>query len=155
MFQRITHTPEETKQIAKTLAELLGAGDVLTLAGDLGAGKTTFTQGLASGLGIEEAVSSPTFTLIREYEGRIPLYHIDVYRLGEQAGGENLGWDEYFYGNGVTVVEWADFIKNWLPDEWLQIEIQKTGDLERTIHISGVGERFQRMVKELDDRCPI
>ncbi|MFC4766877.1 tRNA (adenosine(37)-N6)-threonylcarbamoyltransferase complex ATPase subunit type 1 TsaE [Effusibacillus consociatus] len=155
MFQRTTHTPEETRRIAERLARLLDPGDVLTLSGDLGAGKTTFTQGLARGLAVEESVSSPTFTLIREYEGRIPLYHMDLYRLGEQADSENLGIDEYLYGDGVCVIEWAEYIKSLLPEEYLQVTIRKMGESERQITISGAGKRFAGLIEELNQTCHI
>ncbi|WP_018130950.1 tRNA (adenosine(37)-N6)-threonylcarbamoyltransferase complex ATPase subunit type 1 TsaE [Effusibacillus pohliae] len=155
MFRRTTHSPEQTRAVAERLARLLQAGDVLTLTGDLGAGKTTFTQGLAKGLGVEEPVSSPTFMLIREYEGRLPLYHMDVYRLGEQAGSEDLGIEEYLYGDGVSVIEWAEFVQPLLPDDYLQVTIRKTGESERRIEIAGHGVRFARMLEELDETCPI
>ncbi|WP_108024172.1 tRNA (adenosine(37)-N6)-threonylcarbamoyltransferase complex ATPase subunit type 1 TsaE [Melghirimyces profundicolus] len=119
-----THNPEETRNLARHLAPRLRRGDVIALEGDLGAGKTTFTQGLAAGLGIEEPVDSPTFTLIKEYEGgRLPLYHMDVYRLNHPT--EELGWDEYFYGDGVTLVEWADRIEPMLPGELIRIEVSR------------------------------
>ncbi|GAX88797.1 tRNA (adenosine(37)-N6)-threonylcarbamoyltransferase complex ATPase subunit type 1 TsaE [Effusibacillus lacus] len=155
MFQRITHSPDQTQSIAERLAALLEPGDILTLSGDLGAGKTTFTQGLAKGLAVEDPVNSPTFTLIREYEGRIPLYHMDVYRLGDKAGAENLGIDEYLYGDGVCVIEWAEYIASLLPEEYLDIAIRKTGESERQIQISGKGKRYAGLIKELDQTCPI
>lgn len=155
MFQRITHTPQATRSIASQLAELLEPGDVLTLSGDLGAGKTTFAQGLAEGLGVADQVNSPTFTLIREYEGRIPLYHMDVYRLGEQAAAEDLGIDEYLYGDGVSVIEWAEYIESLLPEDYLQIMIRSLTESEREITISGKGKRSARIVEELNRRCRI
>lgn len=155
MFQRITHAPEATRVIAAQLAELLEPGDVLTLSGDLGAGKTTFTQGLAEGLGVEDTVNSPTFTLIREYEGRVPLYHMDVYRLGEQASSDDLGIEEYLYGDGVSVIEWADFIQSLLPEDYLQVMIRKLGETEREITITGQGKRSSELVEELNRTCRI
>jgi tRNA threonylcarbamoyladenosine biosynthesis protein TsaE len=155
LFQTITHTPQATRSIAAQLAELLEPGDVLTLSGDLGAGKTTFTQGLAEGLGVADRVNSPTFTLIREYEGRIPLYHMDVYRLGEQAAAEDLGIDEYLYGDGVSVIEWAEYIESLLPEDHLQIKIRSLAESEREITISGQGDRSARIVEELNRRCRI
>ncbi|GAB7387810.1 tRNA (adenosine(37)-N6)-threonylcarbamoyltransferase complex ATPase subunit type 1 TsaE [Bacillaceae bacterium] len=121
----ISRSSEETQRLAEKMAPLLQPGDVIALEGDLGAGKTTFTQGLARGLGITQVVNSPTFTLIKEYAGRIPLYHMDVYRLEEE--GEDLGFDEYFYGDGVTVVEWPSRIREALPPERLQVRIVKEG----------------------------
>lgn len=107
----ITDSDKMTKEIATALAELLSQGDVLTLEGDLGVGKTTFTQGLAVGLDVKRHVTSPTFTIIKEYNGRIPLYHMDVYRL--EFSDEDIGFEEYFSGEGVTVVEWAKFIEDF------------------------------------------
>lgn len=113
---------EETKALGEKLASLLQPGDVITLEGELGAGKTTFTKGLAKGLGVEGNINSPTFTIIKEYKGgRMPLYHMDVYRL--EDSDEDIGFDEYFHGEGITVVEWAHFIEDYLPEAYLQINI--------------------------------
>ncbi|WLD95314.1 tRNA (adenosine(37)-N6)-threonylcarbamoyltransferase complex ATPase subunit type 1 TsaE [Alkalihalobacillus sp. AL-G] len=130
------------------LAEFLQAGDVITLEGDLGAGKTTFTKGLAKGLQINRVVKSPTFTIIREYKGRLPLYHMDVYRL--QESGEDLGFDEYFDGEGVTVVEWAHIIEDFLPSDRLEITIHRRGEEERELTLEPKGERFKKICKELN-----
>ena len=120
MKELLISSIEETERLAHTIASLLQPGDVLTLEGDLGAGKTTFTKGLAKGLGIQRTVNSPTFTILKQYEdGRIPLNHMDVYRLGDQA--EDLGWDELFYGESVTVIEWAHLIQDELPENRLDI----------------------------------
>lgn len=137
-------------QWAEKLADYLQAGDVLTLQGDLGAGKTTFTKGLAAGLGVKKVVNSPTFTIIKEYKGRLPLYHMDVYRLEESD--EDLGFSEYFHGDGVTVVEWANFIEDQLPDEYLQISIFILSGHERGIELKPYGARFNRLCKELESR---
>ncbi|WP_379971481.1 tRNA (adenosine(37)-N6)-threonylcarbamoyltransferase complex ATPase subunit type 1 TsaE [Ectobacillus sp. sgz5001026] len=142
-----TSSPEETKDLAEKLGRLAMEGDVLTLEGDLGAGKTTFTQGLAKGLGVKRVVNSPTFTIIKEYEGRIPLYHMDVYRLEESE--EDLGWDDYFYGPGVTVVEWAHFIQAFLPEQMLRIRLYHGEGQTRRIVLEPVGERYIRLCKEL------
>jgi tRNA threonylcarbamoyladenosine biosynthesis protein TsaE len=147
-FQFNTYSAEETEQFAARLAELLQAGDVLTLEGDLGAGKTTFTKGLAKGLQITRVVKSPTFTIIREYKGRLPLYHMDVYRL--QESGEDLGFDEYFEGEGVTVVEWAHIIEEFLPETRLDITIRRNGEDERQLTLEPKGERFKTVCKELN-----
>jgi tRNA threonylcarbamoyladenosine biosynthesis protein TsaE len=155
LFQRTTHSPEQTQTIAEQLAKLLEPGDVLTLSGDLGAGKTTFTQGLAKGLGVKEQVGSPTFTLIREYDGRIPLYHMDVYRLGPGAHSENIGIDEYLFGDGISVIEWAEYIIPLLPDDYLQVTIRKTGESDRQIMMAAKGERFVRLLEELNQTCHI
>lgn len=150
----------ETKDETETmwLGELLGTlaeqGDVLLLEGELGAGKTTFTKGLAKGLGIENVIKSPTYTLIREYtKGRLPLYHMDVYRL-EQAGGDELGLEEYFYGDGVSVIEWSSFIQEELPSEFLKIQLERSGDYleNRTLTFHPKGDRYSQMVKDLRER---
>lgn len=142
-----THSTEQTMGLAQRLAEKLVEGDVILLEGDLGAGKTTFTKGLAKGLHITRNVNSPTFTIIKEYEGRLPLYHMDVYRLEESD--EDLGFDDYFYGNGVTVVEWAHLIKDYLPAERLEINIYHKGDDEREIVFTGNGKRYEKICEEL------
>lgn len=121
-----TNTPKETFEFARSLGEKAAAGTVYTLIGDLGTGKTVFTQGLAAGLGISEPVSSPTFTIVQEYhEGRLPLYHFDVYRIGDVEEMEEIGYEDYFYGNGVTLVEWANLIGEILPEHYTQIRIEK------------------------------
>ncbi|MFC5734731.1 tRNA (adenosine(37)-N6)-threonylcarbamoyltransferase complex ATPase subunit type 1 TsaE [Cytobacillus gottheilii] len=146
-FQLSSLKPEDTNRLAIKLAEILQPGDVIALEGDLGAGKTTFTKGLAVGLGITKTVSSPTFTIIKEYRGRLPLYHMDVYRV--QDSFEDLGFDEYFYGDGVTVVEWAHLIKDQLPDELLTINLYHSGDEERRVEFSPAGKRYEVLCKEL------
>ncbi|KGX85076.1 tRNA (adenosine(37)-N6)-threonylcarbamoyltransferase complex ATPase subunit type 1 TsaE [Pontibacillus litoralis] len=142
-----THSPEETQQFAKRLATLLQAGDVITLEGDLGAGKTTFSKGLAKGLGVTRTVNSPTFTIVKEYEGRLPLYHLDVYRLEDSE--EDIGFDEYLHGDGVTIVEWAQFIEAFLPDERLNIDIRYEDNTKRCMEIHPKGEHFERICEEL------
>lgn len=142
-----TQSPEETASFAEKLASFLHAGDVLTLEGDLGAGKTTFTKGLAKGLGVKRTVNSPTFTIVKEYEGRLPLYHLDVYRL--EDSDEDIGFDEYFHGDGVSVVEWAHFIAPYLPTRRLDIRLSYNGETERKIELSPLGEDFERVCEEL------
>ncbi|ANC75808.1 tRNA threonylcarbamoyladenosine biosynthesis protein TsaE [Fictibacillus phosphorivorans] len=142
-----TKSAEETMSFAEKLGSILQKGDVLTLAGDLGAGKTTFTKGLAKGLGVTRTVNSPTFTIIKEYSGRLPLYHMDVYRL--EDSDEDLGFDEYFSGEGVCVVEWAVFIEDYLPEERLELVISHKGDDEREIQLRPIGSRYEERVKEI------
>lgn len=140
----------ETKAIAAELAQYLEAGDILLLEGDLGAGKTTFTKGLAEGLGIKRVIKSPTYTLIREYnDGRLPLYHMDVYRL-EETGGTDLGLEEYFEGEGVSVVEWATFIPEDIPEQHLEIHLERAGSdlMEREITFIPKGVRFETLLKD-------
>ena len=125
-----TNSPEETFRVGKELGEKAYAGQVFTLTGDLGVGKTVFTQGLAKGLGIEEPVNSPTFTIIQEYDGgRLPFYHFDVYRIGDVEEMEEVGFDDYVMGEGVSLIEWADLIREIRPEKRTEILIEK--DLER------------------------
>ena len=115
---------EDTKRIAMNIAGRLHAGDVVALIGDLGTGKTTFTKYLAQGLGIKENINSPTFNIVKEhYGGRLPLYHFDVYRLGSGQELIDIGAEDYFYGDGVSVVEWADLVMDCLPENAIIIEI--------------------------------
>lgn len=139
---------EETERLALQIATLLQPGDVLTLEGDLGAGKTTFTKALAKGLGIQRTVNSPTFTILKQYEdGRIPLNHMDVYRLADQE--EDLGWDELFYGESVTIIEWAHLIQDELPEERLDIQIERLSETERMFSMIPKGERYEKLCKEI------
>jgi ATPase, YjeE family len=123
-------SPGDTFQIGMRLGQLAKAGEVYTLTGDLGVGKTVFTQGFAKGLGIEEPVNSPTFTILQIYEGgRLPLYHFDVYRIGSVEEMDETGFEEYMTGEGVSLIEWADLIREILPGERTRIRIEK--DLEK------------------------
>ncbi|HHY71880.1 MAG TPA: tRNA (adenosine(37)-N6)-threonylcarbamoyltransferase complex ATPase subunit type 1 TsaE [Bacillus bacterium] len=147
-FSYSSQSVEQTMEFAMNLAKSLERGTVLTLEGDLGAGKTTFTKGLALGLGITRTVNSPTFTIIKEYtDGILPLYHMDVYRLEESD--EDLGFDEYFHGDGVTVVEWAQFIEDLLPAELLQINLIYVNETERKIVLTPKGDLYLHLCKEL------
>ena len=148
MEKLYAHDEKETKDIAAKLANWLEPGDLILLEGDLGAGKTTFTKGLATGLGIKRVIKSPTYTIIREYlDGRLPLYHMDVYRL-EETGGMDLGLEEYFEGEGVSIVEWAKFIPEDLPTEYLQIKLQPAGEdlTERMILFNPIGQRYTQLL---------
>ena len=125
-----THDPEETFEVGRTIGMNAKPGQIYTLTGDLGVGKTVFTQGVAAGLGITEPVNSPTFTIIQEYEdGRLPFYHFDVYRIADIEEMDEIGYEDYFYGNGLTMIEWANLIEEILPDHYRQITIEK--DLEK------------------------
>lgn len=138
---------DETKQLAEKIAHLLEAQDTITLEGDLGAGKTTFTQFLAKGLGIKRTVNSPTFTILKQYEGRLPLNHLDVYRLADSD--EDLGWDELFFGDAVSIIEWAHLIEEDLPKERLNIQIKRIDDTKRLFLLDPVGERYEQLSKEI------
>lgn len=121
-----TYSPEETFEAGAELAKEAKAGQVYTLIGDLGVGKTVFTQGMAGGLGIEEPVNSPTFTIVQVYEeGRLPFYHFDVYRIGDVEEMDEIGYEDYFYGEGLCLIEWANLIEEILPDTYTQITIEK------------------------------
>lgn len=137
----------ETTRLAEKLAVLLKPGDVVTLEGDLGAGKTAFTKGVANGLGVKRTVSSPTFTIIKEYEGELPLYHMDVYRL--EHSEEDIGFDEYFNGEGISVVEWAQFIEEYLPQERLNIHISLLDEYTRLFTFTGSGGHYTGVISSL------
>lgn len=121
-----TNSPEETFALGRQIGEQAEPGEVYTLIGDLGVGKTVFTQGLAAGLGIQDAVNSPTFTIVQVYEdGRIPFYHFDVYRIGDVEEMDEVGYEDYVYGEGVSLIEWADLIEEILPKHYRRITIEK------------------------------
>ncbi|MBZ2201198.1 MAG: tRNA (adenosine(37)-N6)-threonylcarbamoyltransferase complex ATPase subunit type 1 TsaE [Lentilactobacillus hilgardii] len=146
------NSAEQTIEVGEKLAQFLQPRDLILLDGDLGAGKTTFTKGLGKGLGIGRPIKSPTFTIIREYQsGRIPLYHMDVYRL-EQGGGDDLGLDEYFNGDGVNVVEWSKFVSDEIPADYLRIIFKRDdakGDNVRTMIFEPKGNRFEELTTKL------
>jgi tRNA threonylcarbamoyladenosine biosynthesis protein TsaE len=146
-FEFKSNGTEETAQLAAKLAHQLKPGDVIALEGDLGAGKTTFTKGLAKGLDIKKTVNSPTFTIIKEYHGKLPLYHMDVYRVTDTL--EDLGFDEYFEGDGVTVVEWAHLIEDQLPAERLTIYLYHEDGENRKMVFTPIGERYEQLCKEI------
>ena len=121
---------KETYELGEKIGQMAKPGMVISLTGDLGVGKTVFTQGLAKGLGIEEPVNSPTFTIVQVYEeGRLPLYHFDVYRIGDIEEMDEIGYEDYFYGEGVCLIEWADLIREILPEQMCRVTIEK--DLEK------------------------
>lgn len=142
-----THDPEETFEVGRTIGMNAKPGQIYTLTGDLGVGKTVFTQGVAAGLGITEPVNSPTFTIIQEYEdGRLPFYHFDVYRIGDLEEMEEIGYDDYFFGQGICLIEWAERIEEILPEKRIEVTIEK--DLEkgfeyRKITIEERGEKTE------------
>ncbi|MFP3324161.1 tRNA (adenosine(37)-N6)-threonylcarbamoyltransferase complex ATPase subunit type 1 TsaE [Planococcus sp. SIMBA_160] len=140
-------SPQHTEELAIRLASLLEPGDLLTLEGDLGAGKTTFTKGLAKGLGIERTVNSPTFTILKQYEGRLNLNHFDVYRL--ENSDEDIGFDELFAEQAVSVVEWAQFIEEYLPAERLEIVMRRLSEEGREVEFYPHGARYEKLCREL------
>ncbi len=126
---RETNSERETYELGLAMGREARPGEVYTLIGDLGVGKTVFTKGLAAGLGIKEPVSSPTFTILQEYEeGRLPFYHFDVYRIGDVEEMDEIGYEDYFYGDGVCLIEWADLIREILPEHYKEIRIEKDLD---------------------------
>ena len=139
-----TRTPEETFALGKKIGEHARPGQIYTLNGDLGVGKTVFTQGVAAGLGIFEPICSPTFTIIQEYEsGRLPFYHFDVYRIGDIEEMEEIGYDDYFFGQGICLIEWAELIEEILPRERIRVRIEKNleeGFDYRRITVEGIDE---------------
>ena len=146
-YERMINSEQETKSLAEQLAALLHASDILTLEGDLGAGKTTFTKSVAKGLGIKRIVNSPTFTILKQYEGRLPLNHLDVYRLKDSD--EDLGWDELFYGEAVSIIEWAHLIEEDLPAERLAIQILRLDKDARKFTFMPLGKRYEQLCEEL------
>ena len=149
----VSHSPEETQKLGMRLGELAQAGDVFLLVGDLGSGKTCLTQGVAWGLGIHEYALSPSFVIIRELKGRLPLYHIDLYRLDCIEESMDLGLDDYLYGRGVCVVEWAEKALSILPQENLLIKIDYLDDTERSLHLQSRGKRYIEIVEGLKRLC--
>ena len=137
----VTRSPEETIQLGKELGELLRPGEVVALIGDLGAGKTTLAKGIATGAGVadENEVTSPSFVLVNEYQGRFPIYHADLYRLQEAMEVETLGWEEFIFGEGISLLEWAEKIPGILPEERIEVRIFWVGLGERRFLISGKG----------------
>ena len=139
---------EDTNEFGIKLGKNLRAGDILCLNGDLGAGKTTLTKSIGIGLGVDEYITSPTFALINQYSGRIPVYHFDVYRLENVDELFDLGFDEYFYGGGVCIIEWADKIDKMIPKERIVIDIEKGNNPnERILKLSGDGKRLEELMK--------
>ncbi|OGP63413.1 MAG: tRNA (adenosine(37)-N6)-threonylcarbamoyltransferase complex ATPase subunit type 1 TsaE [Deltaproteobacteria bacterium RBG_13_53_10] len=147
-----TNRVSETIWIGKRIGAFLQPGDVVALVGDLGTGKTHLIKGLAAGVGVKNttSVSSPSFTLINEYPGKIPFYHMDLYRLQTETEAEELGLEEIFQGRGVTAIEWADKIPSLLPAETLCIRLRYTDAHTRSIEITGMGKRCQRLMEDLE-----
>lgn len=144
-----TASAEETIELGERLGRLLKPGDVIALTGDLGAGKTTLTRGIAQGMGVQADIHSPTFTLIHEHPGPVPLYHIDLYRLSSVQEAEFIGIGEYIYGDGVTIIEWAETIESLLPPERLDIQLRMTGDTERELVLSTESQRIAKVIEAL------
>jgi tRNA threonylcarbamoyladenosine biosynthesis protein TsaE len=155
-ISRVSHSPEETADWGRKLGTLLEAGDVVALIGELGAGKTVVAQGIARGLGVPEetCIASPTFTLINEYRGRVPLYHLDFYRLDDHSDCANLGLEEYLGGEGVVLIEWADKIAALLPGDHLAIRLAYRDETTRRALVCASGDRSAQLLQELEKRLP-
>jgi tRNA threonylcarbamoyladenosine biosynthesis protein TsaE len=144
-----SNSREETYKVGIQLGKDAVSGQVYCIYGDLGVGKTIISQGVAAGLGITEVVNSPTFTIVKEYdEGRLPLYHFDVYRIGCSEEMYDIGFDEYINGEGVCIIEWANIIEDILPDDYLKIEL-KYKDMGREMTLIPYGEEYEKIVEEL------
>jgi len=146
-----SHSEAQTRRLGARLGELLQSGDVICLAGELGAGKTCLAQGIGQGLGIEGPITSPSFTLINEYrpeQARLPFYHIDLYRIEEAKETLSLGLEEYFYGEGACVVEWADRALQALPAEHLWIELRYIVETKRGLLMKALGKRYEQLLRE-------
>ena len=152
-----TASPEETQRLAERLGSLLGAGDVVALVGELGSGKTLFSQGLAKGLQVPETfyITSPTFAIINEYPGRIPFYHLDLYRVGSASDFSELGLEEILYGPGVAAIEWAERLGEHLPRERLEVHLSFKGETGRSLAFRAFGlnsrERLSQLIEDLGD----
>ncbi len=146
-MELMIHSLQESQDLGICLGKCITFGALITLEGDLGAGKTTFTKGIAKGLGIEAIVNSPTFTILKQYEGRMPLSHFDAYRL--EDSDLDLGFEEIFESDDVCVVEWARFIEEILPKERLAITIKKIDDNQRCFIFEAVGQQYKDIIKEL------
>ncbi len=150
----LSRGPEQTLNLGRVFGEILREGDMVALIGELGAGKTVMVKGIAQGLGVEneQEVTSPSFVLVNEYEGRIPIYHIDLYRLQDLHEVENLGWEEILYGPGVALVEWAEKVLPLLPEERIEIRFQWVSSGERRIFFAGKGPSSKERIQSLEEK---
>ena len=140
--------PEETRELGSIIGGLAGPGDIIFLSGPLGAGKTCLAQGIAQGLGVRENTASPSYVLMRELKGRLPLYHMDLYRLNIAEIGE-LGLDDYLYGQGVCVIEWAEKGAGLMPPEHLLVQMSYTGENAREIDVTSSGQRYDEVLEKV------
>ncbi len=148
----ISDSERKTREIGKAVAKNLKKGDIVCLLGDLGSGKTVLTKGIASALGVDkQEVISPTFVLIRQYAGKIPIYHFDLYRLDNPEDILNLGYEEYLFDEGISVIEWADKLGRLMPREFLKIEMRVTGEEERQLNISAQGARYNKLLEKINE----
>ncbi len=142
----------QTIMFGRKLAKMLGEGDIVCLRGGLGSGKTVLAKGIARGLGIDDGeVVSPTFVLMRCYEGRLPMYHFDLYRLGETSQITGLGYEEYLFGRGISVIEWPQRLNGLMPKEYLLVELKQAGSKKRKIYLKGFGGRYAGLVRRIGE----
>ena len=147
----ISHSETQTRRLGARLAVSLNSGDVLALVGELGSGKTRWVQGVCQGLEVTDIVNSPTFTLVNEYIGRLPVYHIDLYRLGDVTEIFSLGLEDYLYGAGVSLIEWADRAEDYLPDDYLIVELYHLEETKRRIVLRAHGQRFIKVLADFKE----
>ena len=153
-FVVTTHSPDETLRLGRALGQILPPGFFVALVGSLGAGKTVLAKGIAGGLGVEDEreVTSPSFVLVNEYRGRVPVFHLDLYRLESLAAVEGIGWDEFVCGPGVTLVEWADKVEEALPEERIEVHLQWVSEEKRKLVFCGEGSPGKKIIAELEQR---
>lgn len=144
----ISHSEAQTRRLGMRLGELLGGGEVIALQGELGTGKTRWVQGVGQGLQVGQPVTSPTFTLVNEYPGRLTLYHIDLYRISQAAEALAFGLEDYLYGDGVCLIEWADRVAEVLPPDCLWITFHHLDETKRRITIHAAGDRYRKLLKD-------
>lgn len=147
----IVDSVQQTMSLGKKIGELVNSQDIICLVGDLGTGKTHITKGIAEGLGVKDHITSPTFTIVNEYEGRLKLYHFDVYRVNDPDEVYAIGFDEYIFSEGVSIIEWANYIEELIPEEYLKITIEKLphlGENYRKITLEPHGSRYD-YIKEI------
>ncbi|MBN2240985.1 MAG: tRNA (adenosine(37)-N6)-threonylcarbamoyltransferase complex ATPase subunit type 1 TsaE [Dehalococcoidales bacterium] len=150
-YKIVSHSPEETQKLGRIIGKLVEPGDVLLLEGKLGAGKTCLTQGIALGLGIDDYILSPTFVIMREFYGRLPLYHMDLYRLDNIEESMDLGLDDYLYGEGLCVIEWAEKALSILPRKHLMMRIEYLSDTERVFRPEPAGDRYEELAGQITE----
>lgn len=138
---------EDTKQLAEKIAMYVVPGTVILLNGDLGVGKTTFSQFFGSALGVAQNITSPTFNIIKSYDGRMPFHHMDCYRL--EGAEDDLGFDEYFYGDGVTIVEWPEMIEEFLPESYLTLQIKRVDEMSREVTLNAIGAEANKLKEQI------
>ena len=146
----LSKSPQETTHFGQKLAKQFKSGDIIALFGDLGSGKTTLVKGIAQGLNVKSSqVNSPTFVLMNLYEGKLPIYHFDLYRLENTQDIDRLGCHEFFYDNGVAIIEWAERLKELLPQDYLAVHLNHITASERSLTLTAHGERYQSLLKTL------